>query len=115
MIFSKLNDELLLNIAQKNNMDLDRVCAAYLTVGDNIFMLLHELEGQKITIPSKKRLSAANAHNIHFIEDDEHQYIDYEKYDCIEKDGKMWSVIAEEKKILNHWYIPVIETTEVVE
>ena len=114
MTFSKLKDDVLLNLAQKNNLDMDRVCAAYLTVGDDIFMLLHILEGQTIDIPSKKRLSAANAHNIHFIEDDKLEYKDYEKYDCIEKDGKMWSVIAEEKKILNHWYIPVIESTEVI-
>lgn len=111
MIFSKDNDEMLLNLAQKNNVDMDRVLSAYLVCGDQLFMLLHIFEGQDLHIPSKRRLNAANAHNIHFIEDDKRKFADYEKYDSLKYKGIWYNVVAEEKKILNHWYIPVIEST----
>ena len=113
MIFSKENDKLLLNLAQKNNVDMDRILSAYLVCGDQLFMLLHIFEGQDLHIPSKRRLNAANAHNIHFIEDDKREFADYEKYDSLEYKGHWYNVVAEEKKILNHWYIPVIESKEV--
>ena len=110
MIFSKDNDEMLLNLAQKNNVDMDRILSAYLVCGDQLFMLLHIFEGQDLHIPSKRRLNAANAHNIHFIEDDKREFADYEKYDSLKYKGEWYNVVAEEKKILNHWYIPVIES-----
>ena len=72
---------MLLNLALKNNIDMDRVLSAYLICGDQLFMLLHVFEGQDLHIPSKRRLNAANAHNIHFIEDDKREFADYEKYD----------------------------------
>lgn len=111
MIFSKPNDKMLLNLAQKNNIDMDRILSAYLVCGDRLFMLLHIFEGQDLHIPSKRRLNAANAHNIHFIEDDKREFADYEKYDSLFYKGEWYNVVAEEKKILNHWYIPVIEST----
>lgn len=111
MIFSlKNNDELLLNLATRNNIDMDRILSAYLVCGDQLFMLLHIFEGQDLHIPSKRRLNAANAHNIHFIEDDERKYADYEKYDSLEYKGQWYNVVQEERKILNHWYLPVIES-----
>lgn len=113
MVFSKQNDKLMASLAFKNNMDMDKVLSAYLITGNQFFMLLHALEGQTIKIPSKRRLTAANLNNIYFIEDDKREYADYERYDCIEKDGEMYSVISEEKRILNHYYIPVIRAEEV--
>ena len=108
MIFSKENDEMLLNLAIKNNLDMDKVLAAYLITGDMFFMLLHVFEGQDLHIPSKRKLNAANLKNIEFIEDDKRHFADYEKYDCLEYKGNMYSVICEEKRILNHWYLPVV-------
>ena len=99
---------MLLNLAVKNNLDMDKVLSAYLIAGDLSFMLLHVFEGQNIHIPSKRRLNAMNLRNIEFIEDDKQIYKDYEKYDSIEYKGKWYSVISEEKKVLNHYYIPVI-------
>ena len=110
MIFSKENDEMLLNLALKNNIDIDRVLSAYLICGDLLFMLLHVFEGQDLHVPSKRRLNAANAHNIHFIEDDKREFADYEKYDSLEYKGQWYNVVQEERKILNHWYLPVIES-----
>lgn len=115
MIFSKDNDEMLLNLAVKNNTDMDRILSAYLVCGDQLFMLLHIFEGQDLHIPSKRKLNAANAHNIHFIEDDERKYADYEKYDSLKYDGQWYNVVAEERRILNHYYIPVIESGETSE
>lgn len=94
----------------KNNVDMDKVLSAYLVCGDQLFMLLHIFEGQDLHIPSKRRLNAVNAHNIHFIEDDEREYADYEKYDSVEYKGRWYNVVQEERKILNHWYLPVIES-----
>lgn len=108
MIFSKENDKMLMNLALKNNLDMDKVLSAYLITGDLFFMLLHVFEGQDLHVPSKRRLNAANLHNIEFLEDDKREYKDYEKYDSIEKDGKFYTVISEERKILNHWYLPII-------
>lgn len=88
--------------------------SAYLITGDMLFMLLHVFEGQNLKVPSKRRLNALNLHNIQFIEDDKQLYKDYEKYDSLEYKGKMYSVISEEKKLLNHYYIPVIPTEDVV-
>ena len=113
MIFKKENDELLLNLAIKNKVDMDKILSAYLVSGDQLFMLLHIFEGQDLHIPSQRRLNAANAHNIHFIEDDERQYADYERYDSLEYKGQWYNVVAEEKRILNHYYIPVIKSGEI--
>lgn len=108
MTFQKDNDDLAASLAVKNNLDMDSVLAAYLIAGNDIFMLLHLFEGRQLRIPSKRRLSATNCHNIKFIEDDERKYFQYEKNDEIEYNGKTYIVISEEKKILNHYYIPLI-------
>ncbi len=110
MVFKKQNDELMLSLAVRNNMDLDKVLSAYLISGDDFFMLLHVFEGQSLKIPSKRRLCAANLHNIHYIEDDERKFSDYNKGEILEYKGKEYNVVSSEKKILNHYYIPVIES-----
>ena len=108
MIFSKENDVMLMNLAVKNNLDMDKVLSAYLVTGDLCFMLMHIFEGQNIHIPSKIRLNAANLKNMEFIEDDKRLYKDYDRYDPVEYKGQEYTVIAEEKKVLNHWYLPVV-------
>ena len=108
MIFNKENDELMLNLAVKNKMDMDKIISAYLVAGDEFFMLLHIFEGQTLKVPSKRRLNAMNAHNIKFIEDDERKYRDYKKKEYLEYNGESYIVVSEEKKLLNHYYIPVI-------
>jgi len=110
MIFKKENDELMLSLAVKNGMDIDKVISAYLIAGDDFFMLLHVFEGQTLKVPSKRRLCAANIHNIHYIEDDKRLYADYVKGDVIDYKGTEYTVIAGEKKVINHYYIPVIES-----
>ena len=110
MIFKKENDELMVSLAVKNNMDIDKILSAYLICGDDFFMLLHVFEGQTLHIPSKRRLCAANIHNIHYIEDNKQVYGDYVKGEIIEYKGVEYTVVAPEKKILNHYYIPVIES-----
>ena len=105
----KTNDEMIIGLAVKNNMDMDKVVAAYLISGDQFFMLLHALEGQDIKIPSERRLCMSNLNNIRYIEDDERKYSDCDRLDVVIKDDKSWSVVAKEKKVLNHWYLPVIE------
>ena len=109
MIFKKNNDELMLNLALKNNADLDKVISAYLVTGDTFFILLHIFEGQTLKVPSKRRLGAANLHNILFIEDDKRQFADYRKKQFLEYKGESYIVVAPEKKLLNHYYIPVIK------
>ena len=109
MIFKKENDALMLELALKNNIDLDKVISAYLVTGDAFFMLLHIFEGQTLKIPSKRRLGAANLHNILFIEDDKRQFADYEKKQYLEYKGESYVVVAPEKKLLNHYYLPVIK------
>lgn len=112
MIFSKENSSLVVSTAIKNNLDIDKALAAYLTVGNDIFVLFHILEGQVVQFPSKRRLLNSTLHNIQFIEDDDRIYADYEKNDSIEYKGEFYSVISTEKKILNHYYIPVIKSSE---
>lgn len=109
MIFQKQGDELLTSIALKNNLDMDKVISAYLILGDDMLMLMHIFEGQTLNIPSKRRLSCANLHNILFIEDDERRYSDYKKKEVLEYKGDEYCVVAPESKLLNHYYIPVIK------
>lgn len=109
MIFQKENDELLSNIAIKNNMDMDKVISAYLICGDDLFMLMHIFEGQDIRIPSKRKLNCYNLHNIKFIEDDERRYADYRKKEILTVKDVDYVVVAPERKVLNHYYLPVIE------
>ena len=110
MIFKKQNDKLMASLAVRNNMDIDKVLSAYLITGDDFFMLLHIFEGQTLKIPSKRRLCAANLHNIKYIEDDKQLFSDYKKGEIIEYKDKEYTVVSSEKKILNHYYIPVIES-----
>ena len=110
MIFQKQNDDLMLNLAIKNNLDIDKVLSAYLITGDDFFMLLHIFEGQTLKVPSKRRLCVANMHNIKYIEDDKKIYADYVKGDIIDYKGTEYTVVAPEKRVINHYYIPVIES-----
>lgn len=110
MVFQKDGDELLLNLAVKNNCDLDKIISAYLIAGNSLFMLLHVFEGQTLKVPSGRKLNAANLHNVFFIEDDERKFADYEKHQYLEYKGVEYQVAAPEKKILNHYYIPVIKS-----
>lgn len=110
MIFRQSeNDTLFLSLALKNNMDLDKVISAYLVTGDEFLILLHIFEGQTLNIPSGRKLNVANLYNIEFIEDDKRQFSDYEKKQVLEYKGETYVVVAPEKKILNHYYLPVIK------
>lgn len=109
MIFQKNGDELITSLAVRNNMDIDKVISAYLITGDQLLMLLHIFEGQTLTIPSKRRLGCANLHNVLFIEDDKQLYKDYEKKQILEYKGEEYVVVNKERKILNHYYLPVIK------
>lgn len=108
MIFQKQGDELLTSIAIKNNLDMDKMISAYLILGEDMLMLMHIFEGQTLDIPSKRRLSCANLHNILFIEDDERKYSDYKKKQILEYKGVEYCVVAPERKLLNHYYVSVI-------
>ena len=110
MIFkANENDNMLMNLAIKNNMDLDKVISAYLVTGDEFLILLHIFEGQTLQIPSKRKLGVANLHNIQFIEDDKQEFADYDKKQILEYKGNSYVVVAKEKKLLNHYYLPVIQ------
>lgn len=108
MIFAKNGDELLCSLATRNRVDLDKVISAYLITGEQLLMLLHIFEGQTLNIPSKRRLNCANLHNILFIEDDERKYADYQKKQILTYKDVEYIVVSEEKKVLNHYYLPVI-------
>ena len=108
MIFQK-EDELLASIIVKNNLDSDKVIAGYLIMGIQFPLLLYVFEGQDIHVPSKRRLQSPSLRNINFIEDDERKYEGYEKDDVIDVNDKEYIVVSEERKFLNHWYIPVME------
>ena len=112
MVFQKDKDELITSLAVKNGLDLDKVISCYLVSGDQLFVLMRILEGQTVTIPSKRRLGCSNLHNIHFIEDDERIYSDYKKNEVLEYKGKEYTVVNSERKILNHYYLPVTEEEE---
>ena len=107
MIFQKENDEILAYLATKNNMDMESVIAAYLVMGDKFDILLQIFEGRTLKIPSKRKLNCPNLNNIHFIEDDERKYFDYVKGNIISIGDNEYKVISSEKKILNHYYLPV--------
>lgn len=109
MIFAKDGDELLCSLATRNRIDLDKVISAYLITGEQLLMLLHIFEGQTLTIPSKRRLNCANLHNILFIEDDERKCADYQKKQILTYKDEDYIVVSEEKKVLNHYYLPVIK------
>ena len=109
MTFKKENDNLLASLAIKNNLDMDKVIAGYLILGEQFLLWMHIFEGQDLHIPSKRRLCSPSLRNVHFIEDDERKYAEYEKDDVIDVDDKEYIVVSEERKFLNHWYIPVME------
>ena len=111
MVFKK-DDELLMGIAVKNNLDMDKVISGYLIMGEQFLIMLHVFEGQELKVPSKRRLCSPSLRNIRFIEDDERIYEDYAKGQIIEKGDREFTVIDREKKLLNHWYVPVMEVVE---
>ena len=110
MTFKKENDNLLASLAIKNNLDMDKVIAGYLILGEQFLLWMHIFEGQDLHIPSKRRLCSPSLRNVHFIEDDERKYAEYEKDDVIDYGDDEWIVIDCEKKVLNHYYIPVIKS-----
>ena len=112
MVF-ECKDEFLISLAEKNNLDMDKFLSAYLIMGEQFLLLLHAFEGQDLHVPSKRKLSAPSLHNILFIEDDEEKYCDYVKGNVITKNDVDYVVIAKERKILNHIYIPVIKEENV--
>lgn len=116
MIFNQSgSDKMFLNLALRNNMDLDKVISAYLITGDEFLILLHIFEGQTLNIPSDRRLGVANLHNIEFIEDDERKFRDYKKKEILEYNGVSYVVVNSEKKLLNHYYLPVLKESVVIE
>lgn len=112
MIFKKDNDSFLLALALKNNLDMDTVISGYLIMGDQFQMLLNVFEGKELKVPSKRRLSSPSLRNIRFIEDDERKFQDYVKGNIIILNDKDYEVVDVEKKILNHWYVPVVEVID---
>jgi len=109
MIFQKDGDKFLASLAIKNNVDMDKILSAYLILGENVSLILHIFEGCDLHIPSERKLGNGTLHNIKFIEDDARKYSDYKKGEYINLEDKSYKVVAPEKKILNHWYVPVIE------
>ena len=112
MVFSKDRDELITALAVRNRMDMDRIISCYLVAGDDLFVLLRILEGQTVTVPSKRRLNCASLHNIRFIEDDDGKYGDVVKGDWINFNGEDYVAVSGEKKVLNHCYLPVAKEDE---
>lgn len=112
MIFES-NDKFLVSLAERNNLDMDKFLSAYLIMGEQFLLLLHVFEGQDLHVPSKRRLSAPSLHNILFIEDDEEKYKDYVKGNVITEGDVDYVVVSQERKVLNHTYIPVIKEEEV--
>ena len=112
MTFKKENDNMLMSLAVKNNLDMDSVIAGYLIMGEQFLMMMHVFEGKLLQIPSKRRLCSPTLKNVHFIEDDKRKYKEYERDDVIDVGDKEYIVVSEEKKLLNHWYIPVVEAPE---
>jgi len=108
MIFHKNNDTFLASLAIKNNLDMDKLLSGYLIMGEKWLLLMHVFEGCVLKIPSKRRLSSPSLYNIHYIEDDERVYGDYKRNDVLTYKDVDYIVVAEEKKVLNHWYLPVI-------
>lgn len=106
MIFQK-DDELVLKLAAKNNMDMDRIVSAYLVADDCVLPLLHIFEGQTLRIPSSRKLNGMNLNNILFIEDDERRFFDYKKGQILTYKDEDYVVLNSEKKVLNHYYLPV--------
>ena len=103
------NDLLLTNLAIKNNLDMDKLLSGYLIMGDQFLFLLHVFEGCELHIPSKRRLSSLSLHNIQLIEDDNRIYADYTKGNYVDYNNEDYIVVSDERKILNHWYLPVIK------
>lgn len=104
----KNNDSFLMAMAIKNNLDTDSVIAAYLIMGQQFQILLSLFEGRDLHIPSKRRLSSPSLHNVFFIEDDSREYQDVDKSDEVTYEGKKYIAVSKERKLLNHWYLPVI-------
>ena len=108
MVFHKNNDKFLASLAARNNIDMDKLLSGYLIMGEQFLFLLHVFEGSVLNIPSKRKLCSPSLHNIQFIEDDENNYKDYKKNDILTYKDRDYIVVNSEKKILNHWYLPVI-------
>lgn len=108
----KNNDSFFMTMAIKNNLDIDAVIAAYLIMGEQFQILLNVFEGHDIHIPSRRRLSSPSLHNVFFIEDDSREYEDFDRLDEVRYKEKTYIVVSKEKKLLNHWYLPVIPKEE---
>ena len=111
MVFRN-SDKFLAALAVRNNLDIEQVIAGYLIMGEQFHLLLHVFEGKDIHIPSKRRLSSPSLHNVRYIEDDGRKYDGVRRYDDVSYDGKVYVAISEERKFLNHWYLPVIPKEE---
>lgn len=108
MVFHKNNDSFLASLAVKNNLDMDKLLSGYLIMGEQFMFLLHVFEGCDLHIPSKRRLCSPSLYNMKFIEDDNHLYKDYKRNDRIIYNDIEYRIESSEKKVLNHWYLPVV-------
>ncbi|MBP5422710.1 MAG: hypothetical protein J6Y78_09750 [Paludibacteraceae bacterium] len=106
MTLKKDGDEIVADFALKNGLDMEQVLASYLIMGDNLFYIAKLLEGKDIHVPSKAKFNGLNR-KIYFLEDDERKYAMIEKGTIIHLDRGDYKVIASEKKILNHYYLPL--------
>ena len=109
MVLKKNGDRFLMDMAARNELDPDKMTAAWLILGDDLFVLLRLFEGQTLKVPSKRRLNFARKNSAFFIEDDKRKWRDWKKGEYLEYDDKSYLVLAPERKILNHWYIPVVD------
>lgn len=106
MTLSKSGDEMAVEMAIRNNLDMEQVLSAYLIMGDGLFYMMRLMEGKELHIPSKHRLSSVGR-RMFFVEDDEGKYSSCKKGDVVEMRGGRHKVVAPESRILNHVYLPV--------
>ena len=100
----------LLKLANANNLSLDDLLAIYLVIGDDLFFLLSVLSGKTVKIPYHNELSeSGNNQSIKVLECEEGDYVESE---LVESSDKIYKVIKEPQKILNHWYCVLEESND---
>ena len=85
----------------------DILIASYAILEDDLFYLLHILQGRTIVFPTNKALSSAVTRDYLFIEDDEKNYADDKN--TIIKLNEIDYKIVKRIKVLNHSYIVLLK------
>ena len=88
------------------NHKLDKLSPSHENVVSNKGTTLHS-KGKMVWWTKSKDASCYRLKL--FIEDDERRYSDYKKKEVLEYKGDEYCVVAQERKLLNHYYIPVIK------